>query len=150
MKPVMLVKPQKPPRVPAGLIRNTRDLSLGEVDSLSVAPDDFPDWVAFIGHLRQCGWRPRACNRYSEYTYTYVNGSCPWHEDPGFGKVAACLLHRYSDLCITTQLITKHGGCDLRLGDLVVFDSDYGHAWIGHGPSVFAMVTVAPIRKTKS
>jgi hypothetical protein len=149
MKPILLASPPRLPRLPKDAIAITRRFTIGEIDSDTVIPDS-PDWLQFLQHLEQCGWRARDCHRYSSHTYTYLNGSCCWHDDPGFGKVACCLLYRHRDVCIDTQLITRHGGLNMRRGDLVIFNANYGHAWIGHGPSVFAMVTVSPIRSVQS
>lgn len=146
MKPIHLVPPAKKPSFPRFLLSDAKSNEIGEVDALKVDPKEF-GFDLYIKHLAQCGWRPRRCVLYQAVSLTYCNGSVPWHSDPGFGKVAACLVHKKPNLGNVTQLITKHGPCDMELGDLIVFDSDHGHAWIGHGTSIFAMVAVAPIRK---
>lgn len=149
MKPILLVKPPKLPPLPKRAISSTRNLSIGEIDSGVVDPNT-PAWSRFLDHLEQCGWKTRDCHLYSPHTYTYLNGSCAWHDDPGYGKVACCLIHRHKDYRVDTQLVTRHGGMPMNLGDLVVFNANYGHAWIGHGPTVFAMVTVSPVCSKRS
>lgn len=145
MKPFHLVKPQRLPVFPQSLIADAADLDRGEIGVKKVSPDKF-QFDSFIDHLASCGWKPRSAHLYAEYSLTYCNDSVPWHSDPGFGRVAACLLYRDPCLYLDTQLITKHGPCTMQLGDLIIFDSNHGHAWIGYGPSIFAMVTVSPIR----
>lgn len=44
-----------------------------------------------------------------------------------------------------TELITRHGGTKMIVGDVVLFDTDKWHAWISHGPCALAGICVQRI-----
>lgn len=141
MKPLHLVSPaiQRPPVAEA--LRRIELIDVGEIDSCDI--DDSWDSAVFFEHLRTCGYRPRACKQYSALSLTFVDGACRWHTDPGFGLVACWLVHNENSLGDDAQLITRHGPLDMKAGDLCVFDSDQGHAWLSNAACVMVMATVS-------
>jgi hypothetical protein len=142
MKPIMLFSPkiQAPPIESA--IRLAEGNSLGEIDNRIIDPSLWKS-SAFFDYLHTFGYRPRKCKRYDSLSLTFVNGSCRWHTDPGFGLVACWLLHSDNDFGDDAQLVTRFGPTDMAVGDLCVFDSDQGHAWLSNGICVMVMATVS-------
>lgn len=63
---------------------------------------------------------------------------------------AAGLVHSENSLGDDAQLITRHGPLDMRQGDLCVFDSDQGHAWLSNAACVMVMATVTRQRSIHS
>lgn len=92
-------------------------------------------------HLERFGWRENPEPVYSS-DITVVNGSAYVHKDNDFGVLGIALIDSGND---ETELITRHGGVRMCVGDVVVFDSDEWHAWISHGPCALASICVAPI-----
>jgi hypothetical protein len=144
MKPIMLVSPSimLPPIDEA--LRLVKGNGLGEVDNRHI--DSSWNVTPFFEHLRSCGYRPRDCKEFLPLALTFVNGACRWHTDPSYGIVACWLVHSENTLDSDAQLITRHGPLDMRTGDLCVFNSNYGHAWLSNAPCVMVMATVARIR----
>jgi hypothetical protein len=116
----------------------------GEIDSCDI--DSNWDSAAFFKHLCDQGYRPRDCKRYASLSLTFVDGACRWHTDPGFGIAACWLVHSENGIGDDAQLITRHGPLDMIEGDLCVFDSDQGHAWLSNAACVMVMATVARSR----
>jgi hypothetical protein len=129
-------------------IRRARANDPGEIDNNPISAIGW-DADPFLDHLRNCGWRFRECKKYTSLSLTFVNGSCRWHDDPGFGVVACWLVYSENPFSDDAQLVTRHGPLDMREGDLCVFDADQGHAWLSNAVCVMVMVTIAPFRGGK-
>jgi len=107
-----------------------------------------PGFLDFVNHLGRFGYLPRNSNDGSVYDFTYANGPIPWHTDQGYGLVALLLL----EVSVITQLdneyshagelITASGAFPMDPGDIVVFNSDAGHAWLSDYVCTFATVYV--------
>lgn len=141
MKPAILPHPpiMRPPIDKA--LRRLKLNNPGEIDSCDI--DSSWDSAVFFAHLRDCGYHPRDCRRYPSLSLTFVEGACRWHTDPGFGIVACWLVHSENSLGDDAQLITRHGPLDMSQGDLCVFDSDHGHAWLSNAACVMVMATLS-------
>lgn len=126
-------------------IERAHGLRMGEIDSESIDTSLW-DPAPFFWALHDRNYRRRDCRKYHSLTLTYVDGSVPWHNDPGFGVVACWLVYSENSSCYDAQLITAHGALDLRENDLCIFNADQGHAWISDGACVMVMATVAPIK----
>lgn len=148
MKPLMLTKPAVTAPPWGRCVELCKELDLGEVDNLTLHPGG-AGLDRFFDHVKKCGYKQRDCRRYSPLTFTYVNGSARWHDDPGFGPVVCWLLYTENPLGIDAQLITRHGPLDMRVGDLCIFDANKPHAWLSNGICVMLMMTVAKLPKLR-
>jgi len=93
----------------------------------------------------------KSLNYYASCSLIYVSGCIEWHDDPGYGVCASVLLYQnkrkgYDNFC---QLLTRHGGLSLRIGDVFVFDANKGHAWLGNVDCLLAMMTTKKVRGKK-
>jgi hypothetical protein len=107
-----------------------------------------PGFLDLVNHLGRSGYLPQNSKGSSVYDFTYVNGSLPWHTDQG-NKLTALLLLEVSDVTMlghqysyAGQLITSSGAFPMDPGDIVVFNSDVGHAWLSDHFCTFATVFV--------
>jgi hypothetical protein len=136
MKPLKLqaIKlPQQPIRYPS-------QWSPGDLRFYSGLPNGMR--VPFEHHLARSGWEENsdaATPVLNDITIT--NGSVYVHTDDDYGVMAITLI----DSADETELITRHGGIRMMVGDVVVFDTDYWHAWISHGPCAIAGMCVQRI-----
>lgn len=147
MKPIMLSSPQiKAPSVDWA-ISKAIDNGKGLVDSQFI---NGWDSAPFYWWLRQCGYRPRNCDKYNDLTLAFVNGSAGWHDDPGLGLVACWLVHSGNDPADNAQLITRYGGLDIWQGDLCVFNANKGHAWLSNDVCVMVMATIAKLSQSSA
>lgn len=98
--------------------------------------------LPFEHHLERSGWKPNLdALTLVPADICIVNGSAFVHTDDDYGVMAIALIDSVGE----TELVTRHGGTRMNLGDVVVFDSDKWHAWISHGPAALAGICVAPI-----
>jgi hypothetical protein len=136
MKPVKLPAVELPPQP----IQYPFQWQPGEIDTHSWLPNEMR--TPFEHHLRRCGWE---LNSDSYLTHnsdiTIVNGSAYVHTDNDYGIMAITLIDSGGE----TELITRHGGTRMRVGDVVVFNTDEWHAWISHGPCALAGICVRRI-----
>lgn len=148
MKPLLLHCPDLnyPPHTEE--IRAAHKSSPGDIESSDLDSDSW-DSKPFFDYLRKHGYRSRDCQRYGSLSLTYVNGSCRWHDDPGFGLVACWLIYSENLWGNDAQLVTRHGPVDIREGRLCIFDANQGHAWLSNGVCVMVMATIAPVRRCK-
>ena len=119
----------------------------GELHVCPCSPDEcgFPE---LVGHLDEQGYSPSRRQLVTTYDFTYVNGPIAWHEDKGNGLTALLLVnstepstlaHQYAHV---GELITSAGAFPLHPGDIVIFNSDSGHAWLSDFRCTFATVFV--------
>ena len=136
MKPLKLPAVQLPPQP----IQYPSQWSPGDIDTYSALSTDMR--VPLEHHLARSGWQPNqdALTWYPA-DITVVNGSAFVHKDKDYGIMAIALI----DSEYETQLITRHGGTIMSVGDVVVFDTDKWHAWISHGPCALAGICVRRI-----
>jgi hypothetical protein len=137
------MKPLKLPAVhlPARSIDYPTEWQPGTIEIYSRLP--MAMLMSFEQHLKQFGWQVNAdaVTRY-HHDITMVNGSAYVHKDEDYGIMAIALID--SVFC-EAELVTRYGGTRMKLGDVVVFDTDKWHAWISHGPCALAGVCAAPI-----
>lgn len=93
----------------------------------------------------------KSLNYYASCSLTYVSGCIEWHDDLGYGISASVLLYQnkrkgYDNFC---QLLTRHGGLSLRIGDVFVFDASKKHAWLSNVDCLLAMMTIKKVRGKK-
>jgi len=148
MKPLTLAQPAITAPPWGHCVELCKGLDLGEIDTIPLDPC-LTDLDLFSDHLERCGYRRRQCHRYATLSFTYVNGSARWHDDPGFGPVVCWLLYTENPLGCDAQLITRHGPLDMRVGDLCIFDANKPHAWLSNGICVMLMMTVAKLPKSR-
>ena len=146
MKPFHLPGPSIPRPPVVEYVKKAYQNNEGEIDSDAISASSCVD---ILKHLEDCGYKQRECQKYSPLTLTYVNGSCRWHDDHGFGLVACWLLYSENFMGDDAQLITRHGPLDMREGDLCVFDANQGHAWISNGVCVMFMATVKRSQRSR-
>ena len=136
MKPLKLPAVELPPQP----IQYPSQWSPGTIDTYSCLPTDMR--VPLEHHLVRCGWQPNPdAPVWSPADITVVNGSAYVHKDQDYGIWAITLI----DSADETELITRHGGTRMSVGDVVVFDTDEWHAWIGPGPCALAGICVRRI-----
>jgi hypothetical protein len=136
MKPLTLPAVELPPRN----IRYPSQWSDGSIEIYSQLPKAM--LTPFEHHLKRCGWEQNsdAVTLYPA-DITIVNGSAFVHTDDDYGIMAITLIDSGGE----TELITRHGGTRMTVGDVVVFDTDKWHAWISHGPCALAGICVRRI-----
>lgn len=148
MKPVLLDPVHIPTPDFVEQIRQSRLSDSGRPDTDEINQDLW-DPSLFFEHLRKHGYRQRECNHYESLSLTFLNGSCCWHTDPGYGLVACWLIYSENHWDYEAELITKSGPVPMREFNLCVFDADQGHAWISNGVCVMVTATVSKIRQKK-
>ena len=122
--------------------RNWEEMvEVGEVElcTSSLEEWDFPDLVALAN---AAGYIPCQIGMYASVNFLPVNGSVKWHTDAGIGLNVACLVSNDSSIHPLPELITNHGALEVSPGDVFVFNSDQGHAWLSHDVCVLASITV--------
>ena len=136
MKPLKLPAVELPPQP----IQYPSQWSPGDIDTYSALSKDMR--VPLEHHLARYGWQPNpdALTWYPA-DITQVNGSAFVHTDDDYGIMAITLI----DSAGETELITRHGGTRMSVGDVVVFDTDKWHAWISHGFCALAGICVQRI-----
>lgn len=128
-------------------------LRRGQLRVCACSPDEsgFPE---LVGHLNEQGYAPSSRRFNTTYDFTYVNGPITWHEDQGNGLTALLLVNSTApstlahDYPYVGELITSAGAFPLDPGDIVVFNSDSGHAWLSDFRCTFATVFVRRKRKS--
>ena len=124
----------------------------GELRVTYYAPDEL-GFNALVAHLSEQTYTPARRRRFSAtYDTTYTNGPIPWHRDSGNGLLALLLVasnepeSSYHDYSYVGELITATGSFSMDPGDIVVFNSDSGHAWLSDFSCTFATVTLSKQR----
>lgn len=126
---------------------NEQRLRRGELRVCFCLPSDvgFPE---LVGHLDEQGYSPSRRHLNSTCDFTYVNGPIVWHKDKGNGLTALLLVNSTKpstlahDYAHVGELITSAGAFPLDPGDIVVFNSNNGHAWLSDFRCTFATVFV--------
>jgi hypothetical protein len=143
MKPILL--PELTPKredLPKRIKTEAQKCELGTIDSEGFSKDEhcFP---RLLEHLDRYGYSFRSFKTYyAPITYTWVKGSACEHTDPGFGKVAGWLIYDKRINYNPPELMTRHGSTPVRVGDIVIFNSDLPHAWLSNGVCILAMVQI--------
>jgi hypothetical protein len=136
MKPLKLPAVELPPQ----LIQYPAAWLNGDIEIYSALPREMR--LSFEHHLARCGWQPNPdAVTWPPADITVVNGSAYVHTDNDYGIMAITLI----DSAGETELITRHGGTRMTVGDVVVFNTDKWHAWISHGPCALAGICVQRI-----
>jgi hypothetical protein len=122
----------------------------GEVESRTSTPDEW-SFPQLVNVAVTAGYAPcHAWGGYASVSFLSVNGSVKWHTDPGSGINVACLVSHETNLYAKPELITRHGAMEISTGEVFVFDSNKGHAWISQEVCVLASITVRRRRKSKT
>lgn len=124
----------------------------GELSVTYCAPDEL-GFNALTTHLNDHSYTPARRRRFSApYDITYTSGPIPWHRDSDNGLLALLLVasnepeSSYHDYHYVGELITAAGPFSMDPGDIVVFNSDSGHAWLSDFSCTFATVTLSKKR----
>ena len=107
-----------------------------------------PDFPLLVSAASDKGYALRKPKRCSSMDLLYVKRSLNWHRDPLVGLQAITLLaSNEPEPEEYPQLITKHGALIMRVGQMAVFDTRQGHAWIANGSNTLAGITVKKVRR---
>jgi hypothetical protein len=129
--------------------RNWEEMvEVGQVESYITSLDEW-DFPALARLANAAGYVPCQTGRYASVTFLPCNGSIKWHTDPGSGVNVACLVGNGGSIYPLPELITKHGALEVSLGDVFVFNTNLGHAWLSHDLCVLASITVKRRRSSK-
>ena len=116
-------------------------VEVGEVDSCRASLEEW-DFPALVALANAAGYTPCQTEWFALASFLPVNGSVKWHTDAGCGVNVACLLSNDSSFYPLPELITKHGALEVTPGDVFVFNTSQGHAWLSHDVCVLASITV--------
>jgi hypothetical protein len=115
----------------------------------SARTSNYPGFQELSDLLKDNGYKTRNPKSFqATYDFTVVNRSINWHKDADIGLIAICLIDSDESLSganeytCTGELITRSGSCPMGIGDVVVFDSSRGHAWISGHCCLLATVAV--------
>jgi hypothetical protein len=136
------MKPLKLPAVdlPRSPIHYPSSWTAGSIEIYSKLPRDMR--LPFEHHLERSGWQPNPDPlTLVPADICIVNGSAFVHTDDDYGIMAITLIDSVGE----AELVTRHGGTRMTVGDVVVFDTDKWHAWISHGPCALAGICVQRI-----
>lgn len=162
MKKLGNIKPQALSSIRKAVERWPIMPSLGYIEGESLQGDEsFLSGVRAL--LAERGYRPRGSSLYNEYQLMVVRGSIGPHVDHDFGLSAFWLIGlqpiRFNTLKHNISpgqtigglpyLITRREDRSLKVGDVVVFDSDRTHSWICNQTAYAVTITVSPVRKEK-
>ena len=122
--------------------RNWEEMvEVGEVESCRAFLEEW-DFPALVALANAAGYTPCQTERFASPSFLPVNGSVKWHTDAGCGVNVACFVSNNSSIYLLPELITKHGALEVSPGDVFVFNTSQGHAWLSHDVCVLASITV--------
>ena len=150
--PAPLKKYKQAVLAPALDLTNT---DLGGISSESIEEDVCKPLADL---LNQSGYGLRHCPRWEEPTLNAVKGSVAPHQDPGLGLIAFWLLHKQPLVKMKENkqaqwyvedpwLFTARQSRLIRVGDVVVFNANYNHAWMCNGGIYAISQTISRKRK---
>jgi hypothetical protein len=129
--------------------RNWEEMvEVGQVESYPASLDEW-DFPALARLANAAGYVPCQTGIYASVNFLPCNGSIKWHTDPGSGVNVACLVGNGGSIYSLPELITKHGALEVSPGDVFVFNTNQGHAWLSHDVCVLASITVKRKRSPK-
>jgi hypothetical protein len=123
-------------------------VEVGQVELYRASLEEW-DFPALVTLANAAGYVPCQAGMYSSVSFLPVNGSIKWHTDSGLGINVACLVGNDSSIYPLPELITKHGALEVSLGDVFVFNTNLGHAWLSHDLCVLASIAVERKRSPK-
>ena len=130
--------------------RNWEEMvEVGEVETYRASLEEW-DFPALVALANAAGYTPCQTERFASVSFLPVNGSVKWHTDPGCGVNVACLVSNNGSIYPSPELITKHGALEVSPGDVFVFNTSQGHAWLSHDVCVLASVTVKRKRRIRA
>lgn len=133
-------------------ILDRRSNWFGDVDPIGTSPrEGFLKKLVDFGEEHGLRYRKQAY--YTGPCYLPLRGSVGWHTDEGIGHLLNWVLYRedYSESvnsleppCLLCQSAGKMIQLErLKVGDVFIFNGNYGHAWISNESCVLAQVTVS-------
>jgi hypothetical protein len=129
--------------------RNWEEMvEVGQVESYTASLEEW-DFPALARLANAAGYVPCQADSYASVNFLPCNGSIKWHTDPGLGVNVACLVNNDSSIYPLPELITKYGALEVSPGDVFVFNTNQGHAWLSHNVCVLASITVKRKRSPK-
>jgi len=129
--------------------RNWEEMAeVGQVESFTASLNEW-DFPALVGLANAAGYTPCLAKHFAPVNFLPVNGSVKWHTDSGCGVNVACLVDNSRSIYSLPELITKHGALEVSPGDVFVFNTNQGHAWLSRDVCVLASITVKRKRSPK-
>ena len=131
---------------------------LGEVEPIGLGRDH-PCIKVLLDFGRMHGFKFKEVPLYGSAAFLPLDGSVPWHYDSGIGHLLCWLIDINSlgpslgAANYTPALLSMHDRKiieldGLRVGDVFVFNGDYGHAWLSNESCLLTQVTVSAPRAT--
>jgi hypothetical protein len=135
-----------------GFYTTPQKMSIGEVYTDEIVKDNSPVLSNFFQLLADNGYAKRESRRYHSLSLTSCKGSVDPHDDPGLGLMALWLVHR-KPLHKNQQgwsgapqvLYGSKQWLYLKLGTIVVFDSNKEHAWLSN---YYCSMIMQSVKKT--
>lgn len=124
-------------------------VEVGQVESYIASLEEW-DFPALVALANAAGYTPCQTGRFASVSFLPVNGSVKWHTDSGCGANVACLVSNFSSIYPLPELITKHGALEVTPGDVFVFNTNLGHAWLSHDVCLLASITVKRKRRVSA
>jgi hypothetical protein len=129
---------------------------LGDVDPIALSSDN-PFIKALLDFGASRGFKYKECRLYLGLCLLPLNGTVLWHDDNGIGHILCWVIEvqKFGRSLIpsrdTPALLSIHDRKveqldNLKVGDVFVFNGDYGHAWLSNESCVLVQVTVSAPR----
>ena len=134
-----------------------KDISIGEVYTAEIKIDASLKLLSnFFQTLTDNGYIKRDGSPYNSLSLTYCKGSIQPHHDPDYGLVALWLVsvkrlhqNQHGFQSEDPVLYSSKQWLDVRLGEIIVFDTDKEHAWLSNYHCSMIMQTVRRVRRTR-
>ena len=133
------------------------NMSVGEVYTAEIDKEQPSNALAnFFRVLVNSGYAMRESQLFASLSLTYCKGSVQPHDDEGFGLSALWLvsvkpLHKNQREFYPEKplLYSSKQWLDVRLGEIIVFDTNNEHAWLSNYHCSMIMQTVRKARRTR-
>lgn len=129
---------------------------LGEVEPIGLSVKN-PYIQTLLDFGAEHGFKYKECHLYVGACLLPLDGSVLWHDDSGIGHILCWVievqklgsslgLSRDTPALLSTHKQKVHQLDGLKVGDVFVFNGDYGHAWLSNESCVLVQVTVSAPR----
>ena len=133
------------------------NMSAGEVYTAEIDKEQPSNALTdFFRILVDNGYATRESQLFASLSLTYCKGSVQPHDDEGFGLAALWLvsvkpLHKHQREFYPEKplIYSSKQWLDVRLGEIIVFDTDKEHAWLSNYHCSMIMQTVRRVRRTR-
>jgi hypothetical protein len=128
----------------------------GEVEPIGLSVKN-PYIQALLDFGAEHGFKYKECHLYTGACLLPLDGSVLWHDDSGIGHILCWVIEvekfgssfafsRDTPALLSTHKQKVHQLDRLKVGDVFVFNGDYGHAWLSNESCVLVQVTVSAPR----